>query len=144
MLARRGCRWRSDPREAFELQEVEGVGVPEHDGFDLFGSSHQQSLQAAIAHVGMGPLGSEATFVDGLALLTGHAPAPSDGAGFVTSARGSWITLALLGQGTEQLDPLGMQGFDVGLAVVASVGERAPRLDAVSPPDLSDCRFKSP
>jgi len=95
----RGCRRRSGQPEALELQEVEGVGVPEHDGLDLVGSSHQQSLQTAIAHVGMGPLGGEATFVDGLALLTGHTLAPGDGPGFVTSARGSWITLALLGQG---------------------------------------------
>jgi len=37
-----------------------------------------------------------------------------------------------------------MQGLDVGLAVVASVGERAPRLDAVSPSGFIECRREQP
>ena len=106
------------PTEPLELQEVEGVDVPEHDGFDLADAAHQQLLQAVIAHVGVGPLGGEAASVDGLSLLTGHAlPASGDPRSIVASRRRR-IALGVVGQRAEQLDLLGVQGFDVGLAVV--------------------------
>ena len=100
----------SDPSEALELQEVEGVNVPEHDSFDLVGAAHQQSLQAVVTHVSVGPLGGEASSVDGLCLLTDHALSPGDDAWSIVPSRHCRIALAVLGQGTEQLDLLGVQG----------------------------------
>ena len=77
--ADRGVEWGSGEAEALGLKEVEGVDVPEHDGFHLFDAAHEQATQAVVPHVGVRPLGGEALAIDGLAPLAGHALAPGDG-----------------------------------------------------------------
>jgi hypothetical protein len=46
-------------RQSADLQEVVGRGVPQRDGLHLVPAAHEKSLQAAVAHVGMGALAAE-------------------------------------------------------------------------------------
>jgi len=51
--SRRG--YLSGEVEAFELEEVEGMDVPEHDCLDLLPAAHQDLSEAMVAHVSVRP-----------------------------------------------------------------------------------------
>ena len=59
------------------------MDVPQYDCLDLVDPAHEQSSQAMIAHMSVGPLGGEAASVDRLTLLARHTLAPGDGTGTV-------------------------------------------------------------
>ena len=52
IVSERGEAIRPGPTS--ELEEVEGVDVPEHDRLDLVDATHEQAPQAMIAHMGVG------------------------------------------------------------------------------------------
>src|SRR5512139_3156557 len=136
----RGGAAVSCPAEALELQEVEGVDVPQHDGFGLGDTAHQELLEAVVAHMGVRPFAGEAAFVDGLALCAGHSLAPGDDAWPIILSRYSRVALAVVGQGAEDLDLLVVQLLDVGFAVEAAVSQRLLRQHVVALFDVIDRR----
>src|SRR5688500_3583879 len=127
--------------EAFELEEVEGVDVPEHDRLDLLLAAHQQLSEASVAHMGMRPFGGKAPSIKGHALLADHALPPGDGARFVASLGGCRVTLAFR-QGTEQLDVQRVQLLDVVLAGVTAIGQHPRGLHIIALLDLVQCRLQ--
>src|SRR5882757_11125670 len=118
--SRRG--YLSGEVEAFELEEVEGMDVPEHDCLDLLLAAHQDLSQAVVAHVGVRPFGGKAPSIEGDAVVAGHALPPGDGPRLVAPLGRRRITLAF-GQRAEQLDVQRVQLLDVIFAGVATIGQ---------------------